>query len=188
MDLESALGTSSIQAPGPVLSNMADRNFVAGSAVAGSLGAYVYAIDPGSFISQGDFRFLPATPEQPGSSAVNAAVSISSDRTTILGLETGATQQSVLWHERYRSGHPGHALTVPAPPPGHDPAWAAVMSPDASMIAAFPQGGSDVVWIRTGLTSGWVTVPNAAIYGITDTGKAYGTDAHGAPATWRLLR
>jgi hypothetical protein len=77
---------------------------------------------------------------------------ISSDRTTILRLATGATGQSVLWHERSPAGHRDYALTVPPAPPGRGPEWAAVMSPDASIIAAFPQGGNDMVWVRTGLT------------------------------------
>jgi hypothetical protein len=183
MDFESGLGATTRSGMySPVLSNTPTGNVVVGAAMTGG---YVYGIDAGSFLLPGQFRGLPAVPGAvPGT--VTSGWAVSADHMTILGLESGNLERSVLWREIYRSGHPSYKPYVLPAPAGHDPTWAAAMSPDASLIVDFgfsANGAATVVRPATGST---VTVENAVIWGLTDAGVAYGADRQGRPATWQI--
>jgi len=164
--------------PRPLLSNLADRNFVAGSAIAESLGAYVYAIDPGSFIarvSTGSCGHAAAA----RCHAVNGAISISGDRTTILGWRAVTPSSPCCGTSVYSVRSPRSRADTAARPARKGRGVGGGDEPGCLDQRGLPAGRQRRGLVRTGLTP----LADRAQRGnlrVTDSGKAYGTNAQAA--------
>jgi hypothetical protein len=167
--------------PGPNLTNNPGGDYAFGWARndAGLATAFVAAVDPGTFIPQGTYRWLIG--------AAGLAVEPNVDGT--VAIASGWTS-GTLWRRLFRSGHPGYQsygfrlLCTD----GMEYASPVGISPDGTLaIGQGDMSSQGFVYAVSGSKPVQVTGGGLAT-GISNSGLVFGHDAGRRPVTWQYTR